>query len=81
MEIHVYKAAGGGYVAEDEHAEALTHYCGVQRDAQGRAGFPEDAWPGYAAQLAARGVELVEQALMIEADGAQVSGDHQLRIA
>ena len=78
MEILVYRTARGAYVAEAEHAEALARLCRLKRDAQGRAGFPAEAWPGYAADLGARGVVLVEQTTIEPEPEADVNQEHQL---
>ena len=78
MEILVYRTAAGGYVAEGEHADALARLCRLKRDSEGRAGFPADAWPGYASDLAARGVVLIEQTTIEPEPEADVNQEHQL---
>ena len=78
MEILVYRTAAGAYVAEGEHAEALARLCRLKRDTQGRAQFPAECWAGYAANLRARGVVLVEQTTIDPEPEADVSQEHQL---
>ena len=78
MEILVYRTARGAYVAEGEHAEVLARLCRLKRDAQGRAQFPAECWPGYAADLRARGVALVEQTTIEPEPEAEVNQEHQL---
>ena len=78
MEILVSRTAAGHFVAEGEHAEALARLCKLKRDSQRRVQFPAEAWAGYAADLRARGVVLVEQTTIEPEPEADVNQNHQL---